>query len=124
MVDISKVHIGRIIETVAREKKMTPKEIGDKMNRSDQAIRNIFHNPDINTANLTQLCEILEYNFFKHFSTRCHQEVDYGSKMVMENAEASYGNQFSGIVNITLDLKKMLDRKFFMIYLKDTQIIS
>lgn len=61
------IHIGKIIESVAREKNMGATRLGKLMNTSRENIYDIYRRETIDTAKLQQLTEILEHDFFQHF---------------------------------------------------------
>ena len=62
------IHIGSKIKTTVEKKGMTVSEFGRRINKSRENVYSIFKRKSIDTALLTTISEVLEYDFFQHFT--------------------------------------------------------
>jgi hypothetical protein len=58
------MHIGRKIEEVFRIRKMGATQFARLLNTSRSNVYSIFRRPSLDTAQLSVICEVLEFNFF------------------------------------------------------------
>jgi transcriptional regulator with XRE-family HTH domain len=62
------VHIGELIKSVAKDKKLTDEEIAIGVNLSRSAVQRTYSEVDMSTAKLRKFSEFLEYDFFSHLT--------------------------------------------------------
>ncbi len=60
-------HIGKIIKMVAKEKRIGPTELGNKINTSKQNIYGIFRRQSVDTKLLVKLSMALDHDFFMEY---------------------------------------------------------
>lgn len=63
------IHIGSIIQEKLKEKGMTLAEFARRLSKTPGGVRYIFDNKGINTDLLIEVGQILEYDFFQHFTS-------------------------------------------------------
>ena len=63
------IHIGEIIKNKARELRIGPTELGDKINTSKQNVYGIYKRKSIDTALLRKISNALGHNFFSYYVT-------------------------------------------------------
>lgn len=63
------VHIGNKIKAVVTKKGMTVSEFGRRINKSRENVYSIFKRKSIDTALLTSIAKVLEYDFFQYYGT-------------------------------------------------------
>lgn len=59
--------IGKIIEVVVREKRITVTEFAKLINTNRNNVYHIFRRETIDTGLLQKICDVTGYDFFKHF---------------------------------------------------------
>lgn len=64
-----KIHIGRAILEVLREKGMAKRQFAARLGKQATNINRLFEKESIETALLQQICGILDYDFFRLFTT-------------------------------------------------------
>ena len=62
------MHVGQLIEKVAKERRVSNKELADHLNKVPSAIPHIFKRESVDTGLLRRLGEVLKYNFFEALS--------------------------------------------------------
>lgn len=75
------IHIGNKIKQVFDKKGMTVSEFGRRINKSRENVYSIFKRKTIDTGLLLKIGDVLEYDFFQHY-TGLKGEVD---KLKKEN---------------------------------------
>lgn len=63
------VHIGNKIKQIFDKKGMTVSEFGRRINKSRENVYDIFRRKSIDTGLLEKISEVLEYDFFQHFTS-------------------------------------------------------
>lgn len=82
------VHIGNKIKAVVTKKGMTVSEFGRRINKSRENVYSIFKRKSIDTALLTSIGKVLEYDFFQYYTnlatenTKLKEENDTLKEMV------------------------------------------
>lgn len=75
---MQKIHIGEKIQQRAKELRIGPTELAEKVNTSKQNIYSIFKRKSLDTQLLKQISKALDYDFFQYF-------VDTESMVWMED---------------------------------------
>ncbi len=65
---VQKVHVGKIIEQKFKESGLTKKAFADKINLSQRHLYTIFSKNSVDTGLLMRISEVLNYDFFIHFT--------------------------------------------------------
>lgn len=65
---ITDIHIGLIIKNKVKEIGITDAELGRRINTTRQNVQNLFKRKSIDTSQLMQISNALEYDFFTHFT--------------------------------------------------------
>lgn len=63
------IHIGSIIRETLEKKGMPITEFARRLNKTKGGAYYIFEQPGINTDLLIEIGEVLEYDFFQHFTS-------------------------------------------------------
>lgn len=63
------IHIGEIIKSKARELRIGPTELGEKINTSKQNVYGIYKRKSIDTDLLRKISNALGHNFFNYYIT-------------------------------------------------------
>jgi hypothetical protein len=63
------INIGKILEKKYLESGIKLSVLAARVNRSTQAMYDIFAKENINTELLLSFCKALDYNFFNHYAT-------------------------------------------------------
>lgn len=66
----SKIHIGKIIRNKITDRGMTVSEVARRLNKTPQALHQMFGRPSIDTETLLEIGDVLEYNFFNLFADK------------------------------------------------------
>ena len=82
---MKEIPIGEIITSKCRDQKILCKELGESINRSREAARDIMLKPHINTSVLLSISKALHYNFFKDLAA-------YTDKLLNENNDSQEKN--------------------------------
>lgn len=61
------LHIGELIKQVARNQRVGPTELGEKINTSKQNVYGIFKRKSIDTELLRKISIALDHDFFLHY---------------------------------------------------------
>lgn len=64
-----KIHIGQAILDVLREKGMPKRQFAIKLGKQATNINRLFEKESIETSLLQEVCSVLDYDFFKLFTT-------------------------------------------------------
>ena len=86
------IHIGNLIRQRLNETGMSKSEFARRINTTPQNIYGIFKRKSIDSDLLTQISEVLEYNFFEYFSNKYtgvakeDQAVYHTMSKLLENA--------------------------------------
>lgn len=72
---MQEINIGELIKTVLANKGITVTEFAKRINKSRENIYSIFSRKSIDTDLLAKISEVLEYDFFRHYSTT-YQEME------------------------------------------------
>ena len=67
-----KVHIGEVIQKVAKERNVCMRDLADAVGCSPKNIYKIFKKQNVNTEVLLRLSIFLKYDFFAEFSKSIH----------------------------------------------------
>lgn len=76
------IHLGKLIQDKAREKKYSQQDLGELINRSKQNVGDIYKRQSIDSELLLKLSEVLEYDFFsvyyedKNLKSVRHEEIE------------------------------------------------
>lgn len=62
------IHIGKKINQVFQKKGMTISEFGRRINKSRENVYDIFKRKTIDTGLLSQISDVLDYDFFQHLT--------------------------------------------------------
>ena len=65
---MKEIHIGQAIEQRLHDLRMTQTEFGKLIGCPQPNIKRILSSPYIRTDKLQQICQVLNYNFFKELS--------------------------------------------------------
>ncbi len=72
---MQEINIGELIKTVLANKGITVTEFAKRINKSRENIYSIFSRKSIDTDLLAKISEVLEYDFFRHYSIT-YQEME------------------------------------------------
>lgn len=61
------IFIGEIIKSIAERRGISKSEMARRLNMSSTNVHKIFKRESIDTALLSRICVILEYDFFLHY---------------------------------------------------------
>lgn len=64
---VKRIHLGSRILQLLEEKKMSKSEFGRRIGVPSQNVNRLLEKESIETGKLIDVCEALEYNFFKEF---------------------------------------------------------
>lgn len=109
------VHIGKIIQEQVAKSSKQHKQVADEINRTPQALRDMFEREHISTDMLMRLKEVLGYDFFKHYV----EEENF----LMEPEGTYVNSQGDSIVTVQFNLKDVRHVNLFKMYLSNFNII-
>lgn len=72
------LEIGNLIKQVLKEKHITISEFARKINKERANVYNIFKRSSIDTVLLSKISEVLEYDFFQHYTV--NESVNKGNE--------------------------------------------
>lgn len=58
------LHIGRMIQAVAKQKRLSTYEIQDALGTGERSVSYVFNRPDISVKKLWRISDRMNYNFF------------------------------------------------------------
>lgn len=61
------IHVGKIIQAKVEELRLTQREFGDRINRNEKTVPNIYEREHMSTDLLLTIVEALNYDLLKHF---------------------------------------------------------
>lgn len=82
------VHIGELIQRRLKDLGMSKTELARRINLRSQSIIPMLKKPSINTAQLEQIGQALNYDFFQHYTTSSSATVSDGSNSRMHTGRA------------------------------------
>ena len=108
------IHIGSIVKKVAFEKHIVKGDLAKSMGLHQGSISRIFNYPSIQTLMLKRFCEVLEYDFFAHYSEDLKLAMDKNGKTSCEKllgeSAVEIGNLKQEIVYLK-QINGLLERK-------------
>lgn len=82
------IHIGEIIKNKARELRIGPTELGEKINTSKQNVYGIYKRKSIDTDLLRKISNALGHNFFSYYVTSLDiSGVEFGALLPYATTE-------------------------------------
>lgn len=79
---MEKVHIGRIIKEQVKLNKLTARIFGSRISLTEDSIYKLYKRESIDTNQLKLISEVLNYDFFQHYTPR----IDRCKELDNENA--------------------------------------
>lgn len=88
-ITITRVNIGMEIEKRITELNMTKTDFAKKLGIRQQHVNALLEKPDINTARLAKICEILDFDFFALYSPKTPNINAYLSALTLGSGDAN-----------------------------------
>lgn len=109
------VHIGNIIQDVAKKVGMRPTDLGRKIGRTSQSIYDIYNREHLSTDLLMSIGEALQYDFFQYYRTKENENV-------VNEDEVKYVSPSKTTISICIN--NIDEMKFERIFKKINEIIK
>ena len=65
--DKTKIHIGKLIKSIVRERMLKDIEFAEKIQKSRQTVYDLYKRDNVDVKLLLTISKALDYDFFKHF---------------------------------------------------------
>ncbi len=100
------VSIGKLIKDITERRGISKSELGRRLNMSPTNIHKIFKRETIDTGLLQKISEVLEYDFFSHYSSLKGYENPENPSILSE-AQAEYKKELQQFQEKVVMLEKI-----------------
>ena len=69
------IHIGQLIKSIVRERKIKDVDFAEKIGRSRQNVYDLYKRNDVEVKLLLTAGQVLDYDFFQHFRVKKLDEI-------------------------------------------------
>ena len=89
------VFIGKLIKDITERRGISKSELGRRLNMSPTNVHKIFKRETIDTGLLHKISEVLEYDFFNHFTPNKEYDPTISQLNLVSEGEIIYKNELA-----------------------------
>jgi DNA-binding Xre family transcriptional regulator len=109
------IHIGNKIQEIVIEREISITNFAKKIGRTSQSVYDIFKRENINTDLLTNICEALNYDFFKYYKS---------AELIVNNDPPAYTRPIEQKTSISITINNIDHSNFDRIFKKINELIK